>query len=147
MSRRGKGFLLGVALLSAGVLVSAEEAADPRPECQQAEEWARTHMQQLPSTLDSLLQFSPDYRARIFAALPAAKKAEIWQTHLQDAAARPLSPAQRALVNEAIALVTPDLYDSGRTFPEAWRNRVREEFSRNEAIDIFESLGPGPDGR
>ncbi len=67
--------------------------------------------------------------------------------NLQDVAARPLSAAQGALVNEAIALVTPELYDSGRTFPEGWRNRVREEFTRNEAIEIFESLGPAPDGR
>lgn len=136
---------MGIGLL----LIGAEASPDPpdaRPECQRAEEWVTAHSGDLPATLKSLQPFSQDYRVRIFAALPAEKKAEIWRERLQQALDRGLTVAQRAVVHEAIDLLTPELYQRGTGFPEQWRARVRQVFTRDEAIEIFESLGPSPGG-
>jgi hypothetical protein len=133
----------GIVLAAVGLLVTtgATQALDT-PDRKEADAWVDAHRQNLPSSLEALQPFSTEYRARILNALPPEKQAEIWRARLQESLSRPLTPAQKKLLDEALVIVTPELYRSGRGFPASWREQVRKEYSRDEAMQIFESLGP-----
>jgi hypothetical protein len=130
-------------LLSAGGYAFAEDAAVP--ECQKAELWVEAHMDSLPATLEALAPFTPTWRARIFDALPDETKAAIWHERLNQAYSRPLTPDQKALVDEVNATIAPELYRT-KQIPASWRPRIAAAFQPDEAFDIFESLGPAVGG-
>jgi hypothetical protein len=132
---------MGLAALALIVTTGATQAIDT-PERKEADAWVDAHRQNLPSSLEALQPFSTEYRSRILNALPPEKQAEIWRARFRESLSRPLTPGQKKLLDEALLIVTPELYRSGRGFPASWREQVRNEYSRDEAMEIFESLGP-----
>jgi len=128
-------------LLALGVTTGSPQALDV-PQCKQADAWVDAHRDNLPSTLEALQPFSAEYRVRIFNALPAERKAEIWHARLQQSLSLPLTVAQKKLVEEAIGFVTPERYRKHERFPAGWQEQVRKEFTNDQVVEIFQSLGP-----
>jgi hypothetical protein len=88
------------------------------------------------------------YRRAIMAALDPDDRAAAWRGYLRTwAATHPLDPASRAVINRAIAAMTPDVFDDA-----APANQLAELsavfdisvglFGRRTAIDLFMRLGP-----
>ena len=114
---------------------------DRRSECQQAQSWVEAHHLDLPTQLGDVTAFPGVYRRAIFGAHPAVIKTELWQTWLTEVLKRPLRPAQHKLVEEAFAIVSPELYRT-REVPVVWQTHIKKEFTPEEIRDIFKSLGP-----
>jgi hypothetical protein len=125
--------------------VAGAQSADA-PECQKADVWVAAHKTNLPDTLEALAPFTPTWRSRIFNALPVETKSALWVEHLTQAYSRPLTPAQKALVDEAIATLTPDFYRDHQRVPDGLRTQIAAGFKEDDAVDIFESLGPAVGG-
>ena len=86
---------------------------------------------------------TPTQRTYAFDALSPDAKSQLWRERLEVVLAeRELTPSQHALVREAISLFSADLYREQRTPSQDWRDRVATAFSRSEAVEIFETLGP-----
>ncbi len=110
--------------------------------CREAQAWISEHSGSLPSTAAEMAQLPPAHRRYSFAALEPEVKSRIWRERLEGVLKeRQLTDAQRAVVQEAIAVFSPELYRGG-SVSQSWRSAVARTFSRSDAIEVFEQLGP-----
>lgn len=140
--RRWKRTLLSLLVVAPVVVAVVPATVDSRPECEQAQAWAAARAGRLPATLDEVAAFPTVHRHAIFLALPAERKAALWQQRLEQIARGPLTPAQRALLNEARTIVTPDIYRT-RQVPKEWTERATREFGRDGFKRNFKELADG----
>lgn len=141
-NRRWTRTLLCVFVVTPIVAAIIPATVDPRPECEQAQSWVAARANRLPTTLDDVAAFPTVYRHAIFSTLSAEAKAGLWQERLARLARGPLSPAQRALVDEARALVTPEIYRTRRV-PQDWVVRATRELGREGFKRTFKELAEG----
>lgn len=94
---------------------------------------------------------------RVYTKLERSMKQDLWTVHLERAMvelSNP-SPAQRAVILQAISFVASDAFHLSRTDPE-WESRVagpvraitsqaQEVFGSRLAAEIMANLGPEPD--
>lgn len=142
LSLKWKRVLLSLFVVAPLVALAIPETVDSRPECQRAQAWAAARSASLPATLAEVAAFPTVYRHAIFAALPAETKAALWHARLDQVAAGSLTPAQRALVERARSIVTPDIYRT-RQVPKDWVARATREFGREAFRRNFKELAEG----
>lgn len=113
--------------------------------CREAQAWVTEHARALPPVAAEMARLPPVYRKYAFDALDPEAKSRIWRERLQGVLnERRLTRKQRALVQEGIGILSPQLYRSHARVPEPWRSAVARAFSRSEEVEIFERLGPSP---
>lgn len=112
-----------------------------------------------PSEIDYLRQYlalaplDRSARKSFFSNAPAFQKSKIWQAHLAMNLARrsELNARQRAVINEAITIVTPELYETPKN-DASWSTKVDEPirlfakralavFGKEDGAMIFSELG------
>lgn len=103
-----------IGLLAAGVafFVPLPMSASSESACEAMARWAAEYERTTPApTLDDLAKFDRGRRIAIFNAVSADVKASLFQEQLRRFSQRPdLTDAQRALIAEALTLITPALY-------------------------------------
>lgn len=108
-------------------------------------EWVVSHAATLPTTLDEISGYPSNYRRAIVRSLPADIKSRLWREQLQrylDAAS--LNSEQRRFVNEAIALLTPGVFED-KGAPERAQlatlcERGEALFAKDERV-VFSRIG------
>lgn len=102
-----------------------------------------------------LISTSHRERVAAFRELPSSTKAAIWRHHLTKTLAEhpDLSPEQRSIIEDFIAVLTPDLYERAAHDPEAAppdalegiRRRAWAAFPRELLVGIFLDLRESTD--
>src|SRR5512132_21481 len=84
--------------------------------------WIALNRANLPTDYDELGRLPWAYRRVVFGELPPATRSALFRTHYERyALAHPnMSPAQRAVLDRATELMTPDVYTLPRESPE-WK--------------------------
>ena len=113
----------------------------------QMDAWVARHRDALPQTLDELARLPMQFRRAIVNAVPPAVRVSLWREHLSSFLGpdSELTPAQRALVEEAIVEL-PVIFDGpddvGRERAARLEARMAELLTRQQAGRIFATLGP-----
>jgi hypothetical protein len=121
-----------------------------RSACDLINDWVAAHQDNLPRTYEDLSRYPLPYRRGIFNALTAEEKSELWKDHLANMLEEAsLTDAQRALIWEAIDLVTPDLYSRSQRRvgflerkTETFQQKALKEFNRALLSRVFGQLEP-----
>jgi hypothetical protein len=137
-----------IIVLAMFVMTAALNAATPAGDLSRTEE--RESMESLYSVLSTMPMAD---RKVVFHGLAAKSKAALWGIHLERFTKdHALSADQKALVGQAILLLTPEFYTMDQRNPR-WESQVRiplrefDEkaralFPRDLAIEAFAQLGP-----
>ncbi|HEX6903000.1 MAG TPA: bacteriocin fulvocin C-related protein [Thermoanaerobaculia bacterium] len=155
-SSRSKCVRRTALLLSLGIVLALPGSAFAQRICRsEAHEWAAANRGNLPQTYEELSVMPLAYRRAAYAALPAAAKSRIWRTQLERVLEMEteLTPAQKALLLEAVQLATPDTfaatrdrsslkYRQMRSRVESLETRAKEAFGADRAARIFARIGP-----
>ena len=112
----------------------------------QMDAWVERHRDALPQTIDELARLPMQFRRAIVNAVPPAVRVSHWQEHLSSFLGpdSELTPAQRALVHEAIVEL-PVIFDgdgAGHERAARLEARMAELLTRQQASRIFATLGP-----
>ena len=121
--------------------------------CVSIQDWVEQNRSKLPTDYDELGRLPWAYRRVVLGELPPATRSALFQTHYERyALAHPdMSPAQRAVLDRAKELMTPDVYALPRESPE-WKTRIgapqaelerqaRAAFDPDEVVQIFSTIG------
>jgi len=93
-------------------------------------------------------------RATLVGQMPSSKQSAIWAHHLLTARAEhpELTSEQRAVIQEALALLTPQLFEIDASSPQwkqlvdeplrRFRERAKSVFESRLARELFTQLGP-----
>lgn len=155
MNASSKCVHAAAALLLLGIVLMTPPSF-AQPFCRsEAHEWVEAHRDGLPRTYEDLAVLPVAYRRAVYSTLPAATRAELWRTQLERVleVEKELTPAQRAVVLEAIQLATPDTFAATkdrsslkhrqmRRRIESLEARAREAFGADRAAGIFARIGP-----
>ncbi|HUR81166.1 MAG TPA: bacteriocin fulvocin C-related protein [Thermoanaerobaculia bacterium] len=107
-----------------------------------------------PPTYDELQELAVPDRAAAVRQLPAESQASLWNEHLlRELAAHPeFSGEQRAVIQEAFALLTPQMFAVERSDArwaeevgqplERFTERARQLFEPRVARELFTQMGP-----
>jgi hypothetical protein len=145
----GAGLLLLLAAAAPGSAAKAPAAG----QCASAQAWAWVDAQhgQLPSTSEDLARYPVPQRMAILASLDAQTRSRIWREHFQRHLDRDanLTSAQRAVLEDALALFSPELFAapaerrSGDDLP-ALLERAKDAFGRTRGIALLTVIDPNP---
>jgi hypothetical protein len=114
--------MLVLAVSVAATAVAAGSLIDTRPVRVKAAHWAVANIGNLPDTVEELSSYPAAYRKAAFRVLTPEKRAGIWREHLRNLAQHQhLTTEQRQLINELLALVTPEMYSDTRDQAEVER--------------------------
>lgn len=124
-------------LLASVALVSFATPVTPNSACEELRAWAEMYEGTSPS-LDELAHMDRAHRRAVFSAVSSDVRASLFREHLRrfDAQAD-LSAAQRALIREAMTLVTPELYERQPAALEAlgeFRRRAEPAFVEHTRV-------------
>ena len=145
--------VLGLSLTAC--VTTSEGTSPPGDKSAEAiQSWIVLNRAHLPTDYDELGRLPWAYRRVVLGELPPATRSALFQTHYERyALAHPdMSPAQRAVLDRAKELMTPDVYALPRESPE-WKTRIgapqaelerqaRAVFDRTELMRIFAMIGP-----
>ncbi len=109
--------------------------------CASVQAWVEQNRARLPTDYDKVGQLPWTYRRAVFGALSPATRSALFQSHYERYAQEhtDMSSAQRAVLEHAKELMTPDVYALSHESPE-WQERVRapqEELER-QARAVFD---------
>lgn len=141
-SPKWKRTLVSFIVVAPIMVFTLPETVAAQSECQQAQAWVAQRGGDLPATLAEVGSFPVAYQHAIFAALPAQAKVTLWHARLDQVASQPLTPRQRALVDQARTIVTPEIYVSRRV-PRDWVERAMREFGIEAFASNFNELTDG----
>jgi hypothetical protein len=126
-------------------------------QCATAQAWAWLDTQKgpLPGTSEELAHYPVPQRMVIVASLDAQTRSRLWREHFQGHLDhdRNLTSAQRAVLEDAVALFSPELFakpaaraDQERFDTElpALLERAKEAFGRNRGIALLTVIDPDP---
>lgn len=151
-----KPIILGSVLVCAAVLSLVACSADQTPivSAEQVDRWIEANRAKLPTDYDGLGRLPKVYRLAVFRSLPPATQSALFrEQYARYALAHPdMTAAQRAVLERATVLMTPDVYALPQESP-AWAERVgapqkelerqaRAAFRHDEIGRIFASIGP-----
>lgn len=120
---------------------------DDKTPCAIVEEWAIANASTLPTSLAEFGKLPMAYRRAALRHLDASAQASLWLEHLRAMrGAHQYTREQQLLIDEAERLLTEGLLarpdDIGRPILDRFEARVRQAFPRQEATDLFVTLGP-----
>lgn len=119
----------GLLVLGPALFVAIPSSGKSESACDALRRWARVYEGSSP-TLEEVARFDRAHRVAIFNALTPTVRARLWQEQLHRFTRQPgLTDAQRALITEGLALMTPALYDRD----VAARGAFEQFWSRAEA--------------
>lgn len=87
----------------------------------------------------SLARLGLGEQKSIFAAMPAAVQAGLWQDRITAAAKSTSNHAQAELLNEALSYVAPEAYSDDKARKAAQAALLKLEGRANEVFDAFET--------
>ena len=142
-------------LFLAACVTTSESTSFPGDNSAEAiQRWIVLNRAHLPTDYDELGRLPWAYRRVVFGELPPTTRSALFQTHYERyALAHPdMSTAQRAVLDRAKELMTPDVYALPHESPE-WKTRIgapqaelerqaRAAFDRTELARIFAMIGP-----
>ena len=124
--------------------------------CSAVQQWVESHRGHLPTSSEELARFPVDQRMAIVAALDPETRSRLWQEHFRFHLAKDLdlTVAQREVLEEAIQIITPELFaeDTGDPLiknhleielPKIL-NRAIELFGTDRALELMTQIGPTP---
>jgi hypothetical protein len=109
--------------------------------------WVEAHRDELPNNLAELACYPIPFRKAILNAVTADLRASFWREHLLSflEPTTVLSPEQQELVRDAIEEL-PTLFgatlEAGRTRVGALEDRMRQLITRQQAREMFGTIGP-----
>lgn len=139
-------FAVGIALFVPLPMSASSESA-----CEAMARWAADYERETPApTLDEFATFDRAHRVAIFNAVSPEVKASLFQEQLRRFSQRPdLTTSQRALITEALTLITPSLYRKDPAASQALRqfwSRAEVSFTspdqRRPWLDIGSNVAP-----
>lgn len=139
-------------LAAFGASAFPEAVIDTRPDCDIAADWARSHAQSLPNSLESLAAFPTAYRRAIVAALPPTTRLALAQQYLATTLAEPsLSAEQRSAVAALASSLTPQWFSAPRSalfkaVAANWQGRLVAAFPASEFDRRFIKMNMSDDG-
>jgi hypothetical protein len=142
-----KRFVVIVSLVVASQVVPASLSTTRKrgPDCVQLKQWAQANERSLPRTLDAFARLERGRRQAAFNVISAAEKASLWREQMQRLLQRTdLTSAERALANEALIVLTPEMYASpadARAASKALAAKVTATFMSDEHRRAFNDLG------
>lgn len=111
-------------LLLGGEVLTLKTASEQLP-CERASAWVEANATRLPQARRDIAAFPAAYQKAIFANLTKEQKAALWRERLAELRTNgDYSDRQRELVDRALALISPVIYD--RTSRQEVPSTVRE---------------------
>lgn len=135
----------GLLVVCPALFVSLPASSRPDTSCAALKAWAQTY-RGASLTLEDMARFDRSHRRAVFNVVTPERRAALWQEHLGRVGRRSdLSAPQLAIVQEAITLTTPALYDrepaATRAFTAFWR-RAEGVFPPPHHRGVWFDLGP-----
>ncbi|SED66398.1 bacteriocin fulvocin C-related protein [Jiangella alba] len=144
------GFLrLGAgAVVVAGMVIAGRPPTFAERTRTAAQAWVDAHRDALPAGYDAFAAYPVAYRRAIYAAHPVAVRSTLWVEHLTrfDAARTGLTAAQRAVVDDAVAIAAdPAAHAPGGRPDDALLDLHADAvaaFGESDAYALLGTLGP-----
>lgn len=146
---------LGVLLcLVLALTLGSTAPAQAASSCSIAEAWAVEHVTELPRDYDSFVELPLSHRKAVYSRLAAEERQSLWHTQWDAALSREdLTDDQRAVILEAIQVMTPDTfallerkrgwrYQQALEQVRALEARALAAFGKKEAGELFAQIGP-----
>jgi hypothetical protein len=140
--RRTLGLVVVLAMALAFLLgFQAMPTATEDKACDVAARWVRENPQDVPFSLDRVAALPPVYKRIVFNSFTPERKSALWREHLRRFLANEkLSDEQKAFVQMAIKLATPELYRDaakGRTPVAQAQHSAHHKAIREQARGLF----------